>query len=231
MPNAKLLVLDNALDHDFYRPVEHWTAAAGFGPDSLHLPGGDQLPAPDAYSHVIISGSEDTITARPDWAEEQARWLAEAARAGTALLGSCWGHQLIAVALVGPQAVRSSPTPEFGWVRIQVSETAGLLPGGGFDAFVSHFDEVIEGAHPDLRTLAHSPACQVQALRWADAPIWGIQAHPEVDPQTGEGFLRGACGLWPEHAAAFQQGLSGPVLDSRAVKALVQRFLAWPRAG
>ena len=28
--DRRLLVLDNALDHDFYRPVEHWARAAGF---------------------------------------------------------------------------------------------------------------------------------------------------------------------------------------------------------
>ncbi len=224
--SVTLLVLDNALDHDFYRPVEHWAAAAGFRPDSVRVPAGEPLPDPDRYTHVIVSGSEDTIIARPDWAEHEARWLAEAVAAGAAVLGSCWGHQLLAVALAGPRAVRRSASPEFGWLEISVREPAGLMPEGAFSAFVSHFDEVVPGCHPEMRVLASTPTCAVQAVHWGDRPAWGVQSHPEVDPDTGRGFLQGACERWPELAGMFRQGLDGPVADSGSVAGMVERFLA-----
>jgi len=229
MAQAGLLVLDNALDHDYYRPVDHWTAAAGFEPEAIHVAAGQPLPSVDAYPHVILTGSEASITQRAGWAEEEARWLAEAIRAGTAVLGSCWGHQLIALALAGPGAVRRSDSPEFGWLEVQVADTGGLLPAAGFATFVSHFDEVAPDCHPDCRCLASTPGCQVQAMRWADKPVWGIQAHPEVDPDTGRGFLKGASNKWPEHKALFEAGLAGPVVDTGAGVDLVSRFLATGR--
>lgn len=232
MAEPGLLVVDNALDHGFYRPVEHWARAAGSAPASVHPPGGQPLPDPDRFSHIIVSGSEARITELDAWAAEEARWLAAAVAAGAAVLGSCWGHQLIAVALAGPAAVRASPSPEFGWADIEVLDRDELLPAGPLAAFVSHFDEVVPGCHPALRPLARSPGCAVQAMRWADAPVWGVQAHPEVDPESGRGFLSGACALWPQHTSRFERGLAGPVKDSAWAPALVARFLrAGPRAG
>ena len=221
-----LLVLDNALDHGFYRPVAHWARLAGFALESVHVAGGDPLPAPGMHSHVIVTGSEDTITRRPAWAEAEAGWLAEAIHLGVRVLGSCWGHQLVAVAMAGPQAVRRSATPELGWLTVTVHEGGGLLEPGPADVFCSHFDEVVPGCHPDLRVLADSPGCAVQAMRFGELPVWGIQAHPEVDPDTGRAFLQGGMDRWPAHRARFEQAIEGPVRDSRIGTTLVRRFLS-----
>ncbi len=227
MAKASLLVLDNALDHDFYRPVEHWQRLAGFEPDSVHLPAGGRLPEPGRHSHVIISGSEDSITVRPDWAEQEADWVAKAIERGTRVLGSCWGHQLLTVALVGPQSVRHSAKPEFGWLEIEVVDPDDILPKGSWGTFCSHFDEVVPDCHPDLKILAKTADCQVHAFRFGDLPVWGIQAHPEIDMQTGRQFLSGACELWPEHSQQFESGLAGPVNDSLYGPELVRRFLSF----
>jgi len=223
----RLLVLDNAIDHDMYRPVEHWTRLAGFVPDSVYAPSGAGLPAPGDHTHVILSGSESSIVDRAPWAEAERSWVQQAAVRGVHILGSCWGHQLIAAALGGPECVRRSPTPEFGWehIELQPRDEAGIIPSS-FDSFVSHFDEVVPGCHAELRVLASSPGCAVHALRWGDLPVWGVQAHPEIDPQTGRGFLELALRRWPEHAPLFRAALDGPVRDSRIGRALVERFLA-----
>jgi GMP synthase-like glutamine amidotransferase len=226
----RLLVLDNAIDHEMYRPVEHWTCLAGFVPDSVYVPSGAELPPPGAHTHVIVSGSESSIVERAAWVEAELRWVQQAAARGVRILGSCWGHQLIAAALGGPRCVRRSPTPELGWQHIDVlprkgDEPADLLPCS-FDSFVSHFDEVVPGCHAELRVLASSPGCAVHALRWGDLPVWGVQAHPEIDPQTGRGFLELALRRWPEHAPLFRAALDRPVRDSRIGRALVERFLA-----
>jgi GMP synthase-like glutamine amidotransferase len=230
----RFLLVDNAIDHGMYRPLEHWAALAGFEPERVHPPGGDPWPRPGEHTHVLLSGSESSITAREAWAEEELRWVQRAARCGARILGSCWGHQLIAVALGGPDCVRCSPTPEFGWERIEPVARRG---GGGpdapdalivetFEAFVSHFDEVVPGCRPELRVLATSPGCPVQALRWGDLPVWGIQAHPEIDPPTGRSFLEVAMERWPDHAARFRAALEGPVRDSHCGRTLLARFLA-----
>jgi GMP synthase-like glutamine amidotransferase len=226
-PGMRLLVVDNAIDHRMYRPLEHWSALAGFAPESVHPPGGGALPAPRAHTHVILTGSESSIVERAPWAEEELRWLQIVARSGARVLGSCWGHQLIAAALGGPGCVRRSATPELGWERVAPAAGASdPLLDAGFEAFVSHFDEVVSGCHPELRVLAASPGCRVHALRWGDLPIWGIQAHPEIDPASGRRFLELGALRWPEHASRFRAALASPVRDSGSGRALVARFLA-----
>ena len=226
MASARLLVVDNSLDHDLYRPVEHWAEMVGFSPDAVHAPGGDELPPAGLYSHVIITGCEGSITELPDWAIAESAWLKDVIDSGTAVLGSCWGHQLIAVTLAGPQSVRRAAQPEFGWVEIQIADGGSLLPNGMLQTFTSHFDEVIAGCHPDLRVLAGTASCEVQAARWGDRPVWGIQPHPEISPENGTAFLRKAAEQWPDSAERLNAALAGPVLDSGAGKPIAERFLS-----
>jgi GMP synthase-like glutamine amidotransferase len=228
MADARLLVIDNAMDHGTYRPVEHWAEMVGYSPESVYPPGGEALPDPDRYSHVIVTGSEDSINNLPSGAREEAGWLKEAMDAGAALLGSCWGHQLIAVVLAGQGAVRRAATPEFGWIEIPVADGGGLLPSGTIQTFSSHFDEVIAGCHPELRVLASSPHCAVQAARWGDRPVWGLQPHPEMSPEHAKELLAAGARTWPGSAERFHAALAGPVLDSGAGKILVRRFLELP---
>ena len=225
MATPTLLLVDNALDHSLYRPRDHWERLAGGSLAVVRPPLGEALPEPGLHTHVILSGSEASIVERAAWAEAELRWVRRAAAAGVRLLGSCWGHQLIAAALGGPRCVRRALTPEVGWVAITVRDE-GLLPPGELWSFASHFDEVVPGSHPDLHVLAGNPACAVQALRWADLPVWGVQPHPEISLPEGEAFLRTTLHRWPNLATICAAALAGPRRDSEAGAALLPRFLA-----
>ncbi len=228
MAQTSLLVVDNALDHELYRPVEHWRNMIGFTPDSVHLPSGGLLPNADRYSHIILTGCEGSINEMPGWAQDEAVWLREAIDAGAAVLGSCWGHQLIAVALAGPEAVRRAAAPEFGWVELQVTDDGGLLPRALLQTFTSHFDEVVRDCHPEMRVIATGANCEVQAAKWGDRPVWGIQPHPEIAPDTGREFLTRALDKWPDSTDQLRAALDAPVLDSRAGTPIARRFLEIP---
>lgn len=226
MPNSHLLVVDNSVFPAVYRPVEHWAEMIGFEPDSIHIPSGGSLPDVDAYSHVIISGCEGSINQLPDWAETEAVWLKEVIKAGKAVLGSCWGHQLIAVVFAGQSAVRKAAVPEQGWVDIFVNNQAGLLPRNPFQTFAAHFDEVVENCHPELQVLASNSNCSVQAARWGERPVWGIQPHPEISPEQGREFLSAAIDVWPEWADLYKAALEGPVKDSGGGTYITEKFLS-----
>ena len=135
---------------------------------------------------------------------------------------------MIAVSLAGLGSVRRAATPEFGWVDIPIGDDGGLFPAGSFQSFTAHFDEVVVDCHPEMRVLAATHGCAVQVARWGDRPVWGIQAHPEIDPDKGTEFLKKAPDSWPESAELFQSALARPVRDSGAGEPIAKRFLATP---
>jgi GMP synthase (glutamine-hydrolysing) len=225
MTRSELLILDNALDPSFYRPAEHWERFLDFRPDAVRVSSGDALPDPGAYRHVILSGSEQSVTALPEWGKREIAWVREAARAGTRILGSCFGHQVLAAALGGMHCVRKAAAPEFGWRNLSVIDDGGLLPAQGFSAFCSHFDEVVIGSHPELMVLAKTSDCPVHAFRFGKLPAFGIQSHPEIDEETARRFLRGAISRWPKQAQVFQAALLSAPKDTKSAKAILDRFL------
>lgn len=207
------LLLDNFLDQKY----SNWFS--GYHSDELEIyraPEGD-LPNPgdlSRYDHVILSGSEDSVVEDHDWVETELGLVRELAKLQIPTIGFCYGHQLIARALAGREAVRHTLTPEFGWHEIKLNEPSisrddaitddgykknqtsndllfsGLSPS--FHAFNSHFDEVVLEAIIDsggFQVLAFSANCAVQALKVRDAPIWGTQFHPEIKEADGVLFL------------------------------------------
>lgn len=221
----ELLVVDNSLHPDLYRPVAHWRAAASVPLVHVRPPAGEELPEPGDFRHVILSGSECSIVDPPGWALAEAAWLQEAVQRGARVLGSCFGHQLIALALGSPSCVRRAARPEFGWIPLRLTGE-WLLPPGEVHAFAAHFDEVAAGAHPAIRVAGRSPDCEVQFLRWGELPVFGVQAHPEIAPAEGREFLERAGRWFPEQAERFAEALARPVRDDRLAPRILERFLA-----
>ncbi|NMC68865.1 MAG: type 1 glutamine amidotransferase [Myxococcales bacterium] len=230
---TRALILDGSLYRDVYRPDEHWRVLLGdVSADAVHLPSGGAIPPLDSYTHLIVTGSEASIVEPADWYEPAIRAVRGAAQAGLRILGSCWGHQLLALALAGPAFVRRSPTPEVGWIEVERTgrdELLADLPDRWF-VFASHFDEVVEPPAP-WRVLARSPRCAVQVMRWGDRPVWGVQAHPEIDPSTARVLLEGFLRYAPRHAAVVRPALTAEPRDDRTAPALVARFLGRSRGG
>ena len=154
------------------RPTTVWRA--------LHEP---RPPAVLPYAGILISGSSACVTAPEPWMDALTDLILDASVAGVPVLGICIGHQMIAHALFGQEAVRKSATPEIGWTDISVIKDdplfAGLSDGfNTFNTFESHFDEVV--ACPGMTVFASSERCAVQAYRVEGKPIWGVQFHAEM---------------------------------------------------
>jgi GMP synthase-like glutamine amidotransferase len=220
-----LLIVDNSLHPEFYRPLDHWRAAGARAFAAVRPPAGEALPDPGRFRHVILTGSECSIVTPPAWAFDEAAWLRQAVRRGARVLGSCFGHQLIALALGSRACVRRAARPEFGWIPLDLAGD-WLLPPGGYHAFAAHFDEVVESSHAELRAAGASPDCRVQFLRWGALPVFGMQAHPEIGPEEGADFLRRAERYFPETADRFAAALAGPMRDNRLAPRILEAFLA-----
>jgi GMP synthase-like glutamine amidotransferase/Flp pilus assembly protein TadD len=230
MTNKRVLILDGSIFPDIYSPVDEWRALLGDVPsDAVHVSAGEAVPDLAPYTHLIVTGSEASITRPEPWYEVETGAVRAAVAGGKAVLGSCFGHQLLALALSGPASVRASATPEIGWIAVDVAgrgddELFTGLPRR-FHVFAAHFDEVCD-LPPPWRVLATSDRCAVQAMRYGSAPVWGIQAHPEIPPDHADVLLRGFLERAPEKAHLVEPALVQAPRDDGLAEAIVRRFLA-----
>ncbi|NLH76230.1 MAG: type 1 glutamine amidotransferase [Acidobacteria bacterium] len=183
-------IVDNSIEPEIYAPVGHWSRYLDV-PWRAFIAREGELPDPAGFSHLILTGSEASILEREPWVEAEAALVRAAVAGGTAVLGSCWGHQLIAYALAGPGCVGRCPSPEIGWIAVRAGRESVLLGPAGtvHHVFSVHFDEV-RGLPPEFEVLASTEACPVQAFRTGDGLVWGIQSHPEIDVPDGLRTLR-----------------------------------------
>jgi para-aminobenzoate synthetase component 2 len=134
---------------------------------------------------------------------------------GTPLLGVCLGHQAIAEAFGG--VVTNAEELMHGKTS-QVEHDDSLLFDGvpqPFTATRYHSLAVVDGTLPDeLIVTARTPGGVIMALQHREAPIYGVQFHPEsVLTEGGYRML----GNWLEKA-----GLAGAAEASRALNPLVK---------
>ncbi|MCX6573321.1 MAG: type 1 glutamine amidotransferase [Candidatus Aminicenantes bacterium] len=218
-------IVDNSVIPEIYRPVEHWSRHLDVPWQAFTAREGS-LPDPAAFSHIILTGSEASILEREPWVDAEAAMVREAVAAGPAVLGSCWGHQLIAFALAGDGHVRRAARPEIGWIPIRLERSSALLGPAGTSAFTfsSHYDEVFD-LPAGFGVLASSEGCAVQAFRVGDKPVWGLQCHPEIDVPTGQQFIRDLIGRGFKGREALLEAQAQPPRDSGLIRGIVRAFL------
>ena len=147
----RIAIIDNAVDPDVYRPVRHWSRWLDGGWVAFEAREGKLPSLEDGFSHILLTGSEASILERPPWAEAEVLLVRDALARGLRILGSCYGHQLLALAIGGPRYVRRCREPEIGWIPIRIAGNDPLLgPARTAHAFTLHFDEVRRpGWRPD----------------------------------------------------------------------------------
>lgn len=205
---VKVAIIDNSVYPEIYRPVEHWSpfltcAWEAFTAREHRFPRWN-----GGFTHVILTGSEASILEMDSWALEEAEVVREAVDRGLAVLGSCWGHQLLAFVLAGPGHVRRCARPEIGWIPIRVIPPGLPLGEPGISySFSLHFDEAFD-IEPRFEVLAETDICRVQAFRSRDQRILGLQIHPEINPRQGRRLL----------ADLIRKGFSGAELLAAALE-------------
>lgn len=197
------------IQHDEDGPAGHvsdWLEARGAEQDVWRIR--DDRAARDSgeYDLIVSLGSEyaaydDTIP----WLGLELRLLAEAAAADVAVLGICFGSQLLARAL-GGEALPAERT-EIGWVTIDTRDPS-LVGNGPWMQW--HHDTFTLPAGAAL--LAESPAGP-QAFTLGRS--LGVQFHPEVTPEIVASWVEGGrdqltrVGLDPARVLADTRELSG----------------------
>jgi GMP synthase (glutamine-hydrolysing) len=100
-------------------------------------------------------------------------------RTGAAVLGICYGQQLMAHALGG--IVAKGEKGEYGLALLELSSPGQLLAGtaSGQQIWMSHRD-LVQQVPPGFSVLGSTATCAVAAMSDPQRHLYGVQFHPEV---------------------------------------------------
>lgn len=215
------LVLDNFLDEEYASYYSRYLKddIVQFKVSSLQFP--DDM---DEYDHIIVSGSEDSVLNDKEYIHREMELIRECVDKGIPMLGICFGHQLIARALLGLESVRRASYLEIGWKQVTVHKKSPLLEGipDEFHIFNSHFDEVCN-LSDNFEIQAHSELCGVQVFQVKNKPVWGIQFHPEIDIESGKKSIEKMKHKFPDMDFDFD-GAINEARDSGISRQLLENF-------
>lgn len=189
--NPRILIIEHAEERA--ASIADYLTRLGLPFERLRVYAGDSLPLPEWGQVVILSGgpmSPHDLDAYP-FLRAEGDFLRQALTLKLPILGLCLGHQLLAEALGGEVDVGQQ---EVGWLPVQLTEAGAkdtLFEGVPREFYPFHYHiEQVTTLPPEATVLASSPLCPVQAFRYHQAPVWGVQFHPEISPQQGETILR-----------------------------------------
>jgi GMP synthase-like glutamine amidotransferase len=220
---TKLAIIDNSIDHSIYNPIRHWKICLDTD-FQVFKATDNRFPDIQDFTHIILTGSEASILQREKWTYDEINLIKEAAERGVSLLGSCYGHQLLAVALAGPQHVQRCADPEIGWISITINGADEFL-GKKRNAFCfsSHLDEVNE-LPGEFLVFASSDRCEIQAFRFKNNSIWGLQIHPEMNINEAQRYLSKRVENKHEPLRLFQSAINSQPRDSGLIHQVVKNF-------
>ena len=224
----RILILGNSIDRLVYRPVEEWSRHFGkVSFDVVQVSENEPIPSLDRYTHVLLTDSNVSFRESEQWCDLEADVVRDAVDRGLSVLGSGFGHQLLAWALSGPDSVCRSRIPELGWVAIDIVRTDPLLAAlpNPWHVYTTHVDDVVTPPDP-WRVLASTSACAVQVMRYGDQPVWGIQPRPETTPDEAKFQMEAGIDQYPRYAQQIRQTIiESPVRDDDVAPQLVAAFL------
>ncbi len=175
---------------DFEGLFRETLTGAGFAAevfDARHEP----LPDLAGIDGLIITGSHAMVSDEEPWSESLKPWLVAARERNLAMLGVCYGHQLMAAAFGGVSGYHPSGR-ESGTHEVTLTESGhedpllGRLPGH-FPAQLTHAQSVLK-APSGAVVLARNTHDAHQALRYGPRQ-WSVQFHPEFTPAVMRAYL------------------------------------------
>jgi GMP synthase-like glutamine amidotransferase len=185
-----------------------------------------QFPArAEAFPAYIVTGSSAGVYDPLPWIDPLKDFL-RSAKGRAALVGVCFGHQIMAEAF-GGKVIQSPRGWGVGLHHYDVREQADWMdasPQIGVPA--SHQDQVVE-LPPGARVIAANDFTPLGMLAYGDQPAISIQLHPEFEPAYAKALIENRRGTRYTDAQADAAVASFQTNDDRSrVGGWIQGFLA-----
>ena len=144
-----------------------------------------EFPDIDSFDLLVIMGGLMSVYQESEylWLKKEKDFVKRVIEAGKAVLGICFGAQMISDVLGG--SVRRNNFREIGWHGVELTSLPGNEPfqkglPRSFTVFQWHGDTYTLPA--GARRLFSSEACREQGFVYRDN-VLAVQFHPEVDEQ------------------------------------------------
>lgn len=166
--------------------LEEWrvfAAIEGEGPSEKDL---------DTFDGFFITGSPYSANDNIKWINDLKKFISSAAlnSSKARVVGVCFGHQLIGVALGGK--VTANPSQKFVLQSEQVKTDKNFQGNEAIKNLIGSIDgplrllechgECVAALPPGAQSLAESETCQHEMVHFTEN-LFGIQAHPEFTVQ------------------------------------------------
>jgi len=146
---------------------------------------------------LIISGGPDSV-----YSPDSSTIDPDILKGGAAVLGICYGHQLMTWCLDGQ--VHKGEKGEYGPARLMVTDSSALFAGtsASQQVWMNHRDTV-ERVPAGFQVIGSTDTCAIAAMIHQTRPLAGVQFHPEVahtefGNQILSNFLFGIAGCTPD---------------------------------
>lgn len=190
-----------------------------------------ELPAaPESCPAYLITGSSSGVYDNTPWIGDLTGFL-NAAKGRAALVGVCFGHQVMAQAF-GGQVIKSPKGWGLGEQTYDVLRSEPWMPEPWMDGATqvrlpgSHQDQVVQ-APPGAEVMAASDFTPFGAFAYRDQPAISIQLHPEFDPAYAIALIENRRGSRLTNEEADRAIATYQAPDDRArVGGWIRNFLA-----
>lgn len=160
--------------------------------ECLDVSKGAKLPDTGHFRGVVITGSPAMASHGEPWSGEAARWVAEAVERGLPVLGVCYGHHLLALALGG----EVGPSPggrEMGTVTLALTrgkredQLLHVLPDS-FPVHMTHEESVLR-LPPGIAPMGSTEQDANAVFAIPGKRVWGVQFHPEFNAAIMRSYI------------------------------------------